>query len=43
VIVMRGAMLLVGIGFLILTIRLLKPEPATARAVRTGATAVAAS
>jgi hypothetical protein len=43
VIVMGGAMLLVGIGFLILTIRLLKPEPATARAARTGATAVAAS
>jgi len=43
VVVMGGAMLLVGIGFLILTIRLLKPEPATARAVRTGAAAVAAS
>src|SRR5215217_6499147 len=43
VIVMGAAMLLVGIGFLVLTIRLLKPEPATARAVRTGAAAVAAS
>jgi hypothetical protein len=43
VIAMGAAMLLVGIGFLVLTIRLLKPEPATARAVRTGATAVAAS
>jgi hypothetical protein len=43
VIAIGGAMLLVGIGFLILTVRLLKPEPATARTVRTGATAVAAS
>jgi len=43
VIAMGAAMLLVGIGFLVLTIRLLKPEPATARAVRTGAAAVAAS
>jgi hypothetical protein len=43
VIAMGGALLLAGIGFLILTLRLLKPEPATARAVRTGATAVAAS
>jgi hypothetical protein len=40
---MGGALLLAGIGFLILTLRLLRPEPATARAVRTGATAVAAS
>jgi hypothetical protein len=43
VIVMGGAMLLVGIGFLILTLRLLRIEPATARTVRTGATAVVAS
>ena len=43
VIAMGGALLLAGIGFLILTLRLLRPEPATARAVRTGATAVAAS
>jgi hypothetical protein len=43
VIVVGGALLLVGIGFLILTIRLLKPEPATARAPRTSAAAVAAS
>ena len=37
-----GALLLVGIGFLVLSIRLLVPERATGRAVRTGATAVAA-
>src|ERR687897_26849 len=43
VIAMGGALLLAGIGFLILTLRLLKPEPVTARPVRTGATAVAAS
>jgi len=43
VIAIGGALLLAGIGFLILTVRLLKPEAATARAVRTGATAVAAS
>jgi len=42
VIAFGGAMLLIGIGFLILTVRLLKPEPATARAARTGATVVAA-
>jgi hypothetical protein len=41
VIVMGAAMLLVGIGFLVLTVRLLKPEPATRHAARTGA-AVAA-
>ena len=40
VIVMGAALLLVGTGFLILTIRLLKPEAATARAARTGAPAV---
>jgi len=43
VIVMGAALLLVGIGFVILTIRLLKPNPATARMARTGTTAVAAS
>jgi hypothetical protein len=43
VIAIGGALLLAGIGFLILTMRLLKPEAGTARAVRTGATAVAAS
>ena len=43
VIAMGAALLLVGIGFLVLTVRLLKAEPATARTVRTGATAVAAS
>ena len=43
VIAIGGAMLLVGIGFLILTLRLLKAEPAAEHAVRTGATAVAAS
>jgi hypothetical protein len=42
VIAMGAALLLVGIGFLVLTIRLLKPERATGRTVRTGATAVAA-
>ncbi len=42
VIAMGGALLLVGIGFLVLTVRLLKPERATTRTVRTGATAVAA-
>jgi len=42
VIAVGGALLLVGIGFLVLTIRLLKPEPATGRAARTGAAAVAA-
>jgi hypothetical protein len=43
VIVMGAALLLVGTGFLILTIRLLKPKVATARTVRTGAPAVVAS
>jgi hypothetical protein len=43
VIVVGAAMLLVGIGFLVLTVRLLKPEAATARTARTGATAVATS
>jgi hypothetical protein len=43
VIAMGAALLLVGIGFLVLTVRLLKPEPATAGAVRTGATAAATS
>jgi hypothetical protein len=43
VIVMGVALLLVGTGFLILTIRLLKPKVATARTVRTGAPAVVAS
>ena len=43
VIAIGGALLLVGIGFLILTIRLLKPEPATARAATiVGAAAPAA-
>ena len=43
VIAIGGALLLVGIGFLILTIRLLKPEPATARtATNVGAAAPAA-
>ena len=42
VLAMGAALLLVGIGFLVLTIRLLKPERATGRTVRTGATAVAA-
>jgi len=37
-----GALLLIGIGFLVLTIRLLKPERAKGRAVRTGGAAVAA-
>src|SRR5829696_4927779 len=43
VIAMGGALLLVGIGFLVLTVKLLKPEADTARAVPTGATAVTAS
>jgi hypothetical protein len=43
VIVMGAALLLVGTGFLILTIRLLKPKAATARTVQTGAPAVFAS
>jgi hypothetical protein len=42
VIAMGGALLLVGIGFLVLSIRLLAPERATGRTVRTGAAAVAA-
>jgi hypothetical protein len=42
VIAMGGALLLVGIGFLVLTIKLLKPEPATGRTARTRAAAVAA-
>ena len=42
VIAMGGALLLVGIGFLVLSIRLLEPERATGRTVRTGAAAVAA-
>jgi hypothetical protein len=42
VMAMGAALLLVGIGFLVLTIRLLKPERATTRTARTGATAVAA-
>jgi hypothetical protein len=36
-------MLLVGIGFLVLTVRLLKPESAAAPVVPSGASAVAAS
>jgi hypothetical protein len=43
VIAVGGALLLVGIGFLVLSIRLLKPERATGRTVRTGAAVVAAS
>jgi hypothetical protein len=43
VIAFGGAMLLIGIGFLTLTIRLLKPEPATGRVGRTGAAVAAAS
>jgi hypothetical protein len=43
VIVMGAAMLLVGIGFLVLTVRLLKPESAAAPVVPSGASAVAAS
>ena len=43
VIAVGGALLLVGIGFVILTLRLLKPDPARARTARTGTTAVAAS
>ena len=42
VMAMGGALLLIGIGFLVLTIRLLKPERAKGRAVRTGGAAVAA-
>jgi hypothetical protein len=42
VIAVGAAMLLVGIGFLILTLRLLKREPATAGSVRSGATALIA-
>jgi hypothetical protein len=42
VMAMGGALLLVGIGFLVLSIRLLAPERATGRTVRTGAAAVAA-
>jgi hypothetical protein len=42
-IVMGAALLLVGIGFLILAVRVLKAEPAMARAERTGTTAVATS
>jgi hypothetical protein len=42
VIAMGAAMLLVGIGFLVLTTRLLTPQRAAARSERTGATAVAA-
>jgi hypothetical protein len=42
VMVMGAALLIVGIGFLVLTLRLLKSEPATARTARTGA-AVATS
>jgi hypothetical protein len=43
VIVMGAALLIVGIGFLILTLRLLRTEPATARTARTGASPAAAS
>jgi hypothetical protein len=42
VIAIGGALLLVGIGFLILTVRLLKPEPKTERAVAPGAAALQA-
>ncbi len=42
VMAMGAALLLVGIGFLVLTIRLLKPERVTKPAVRTGGAAVAA-
>ena len=42
VMAMGAALLLVGIGFLVLTIRLLNPERVKGRAVRTGGAAVAA-
>jgi len=42
VMAMGAALLLVGIGFLVLTIRLLKPERVTRPAVRTSGAAVAA-
>jgi hypothetical protein len=42
VLVMGIALLLAGIGFLIVVLRLLKPEPSTAPTVRTGGAAVAA-
>jgi len=42
VIAIGGALLLVGIGFLILTLRLLRADHATARAVPAGATAAIA-
>ncbi len=42
VMAMGAALLLVGIGFLVLTIRLLKPERVKRPAVRTGGAAVAA-
>ena len=42
VLVMGIALLLAGIGFLIVALRLLKPDPSTAPAVRTGGAAVAA-
>jgi hypothetical protein len=42
VIAVGGALLLVGIGFLILTLRLLRADHATARAVPAGATAAIA-
>ena len=41
VIAMGAALLLVGIGFMIVTLRVLKTEPAKAGAVRTGAAVVA--
>ncbi len=40
VIAMGAAMLLIGIGFLVLTLRLLKPAAASERTVRTGSPAV---
>jgi hypothetical protein len=43
VIAVGGALLLVGIGFLVLTLRLLRPAPAAARAVPGGTTAATAS
>jgi hypothetical protein len=43
VIVMGAALLVVGIGFLVLTMTLRRREPATARTARTGASPAAAS
>jgi hypothetical protein len=43
VIAVGGALLLIGIGFLVLTLRLLRADPAPARVVPSGATAAIAS